>query len=379
MDDFDLNDYMESVHFNDIKLPPSVPIMPTRKEYLGIKKFMDSELDFMKATVLSKSMEDCILYSDMPLKEMAADPDFPKKYMYGMALMLKKGLHIHQIHDVNRPFPEMMLGLESWIPLYMTGQISPYYLPVSQSQVFCHFLKVSGAAALEGTAITGNQASGRYVLYRSHEDVKHYRTRAEQLLAKASPLMDIYQAEHANEYRKTQRLAFENNDCKMICSNLPIPFLSKELLEGILNRAQVNPKTRSEIMEFHKVASEKIPGILKEHKLTVVLPPLSAPSESGKDDSSIKLSLADSFLDEEIALTPEEHARGLAEIESLCSTYPNFSMELEPSPAFHNINILIAGDKLVIVSKEKSPTIHFVIHHKKMIRAFQNFIPPLYD
>ena len=56
---------------------------------------MESELDFLKATVLSKSKDDVTLYSDMPMTEMAKDPDFPKKWMYGMALMLKKGLHLN--------------------------------------------------------------------------------------------------------------------------------------------------------------------------------------------------------------------------------------------------------------------------------------------
>ena len=237
LDAFDLNDYLKAVHFDEIKLPPSLPQRTSRKEYYGIKEFMEGELDFVKATVLSKSTDDCIMYSDMPLEEMAADPEFPKKYMFGLAMMLKKGLHIHHIHDVNRPFPEMMIGLESWIPLYMTGQISPYYLPLSQSQVFLHFLKVSGAAALEGTAIAGDQASGRYVLFRSRSDVKHVRTRAEQLLAKASPLMDIYRKDDAQLFHAVQQTAFSENDCKMICSNLPVYAVPEDLLEKILDRA----------------------------------------------------------------------------------------------------------------------------------------------
>lgn len=51
---------------------------------------MQSELDFLKATVLSKSMEQVIMYSDMPMESMAKDADFPKKWMFGMAMMLKK-------------------------------------------------------------------------------------------------------------------------------------------------------------------------------------------------------------------------------------------------------------------------------------------------
>ena len=51
---------------------------------------MQSELDFLKATVLSKSNGSVTLYSDMPMTEMAKDKEFPKKWMYGMALMHKR-------------------------------------------------------------------------------------------------------------------------------------------------------------------------------------------------------------------------------------------------------------------------------------------------
>ena len=104
------------------------------------------------------------MYSDMPITEMAKDPDFPKKWMFGMALLLKKGLHLDQIHHLDRSFEEMMLGLESWIPMYMTGQISPYYLKSDPGNVFHHFLKVSGAAVLSGEAISGHHSEGRYYL-----------------------------------------------------------------------------------------------------------------------------------------------------------------------------------------------------------------------
>ena len=58
----------------------------------------------LKATVISKSTEPVIMESDMPMGEMAKDPEFPKKWMFGTAMMLKKGLHLNQIHDLNRSF-----------------------------------------------------------------------------------------------------------------------------------------------------------------------------------------------------------------------------------------------------------------------------------
>ena len=102
LDAFDLNEYIKAIHFDELKLPPAMPFhLPTSKSYFGIHDMMESELDFLKATVLSRSMESVIMYSDMPMSEMAKDPDFPKKWMFGMAMMLKKGLHLHQIHNLD--------------------------------------------------------------------------------------------------------------------------------------------------------------------------------------------------------------------------------------------------------------------------------------
>ena len=199
LDEFDLNEYINIIRFNELKVP-SVPFqLPSGKTYKGISEMMESELDFLKATVLSKSDEAVIMYSDMPMKEMAKNEDFAKKWMFGMAMMLKKGLHLYQIHNIDRSFDEMMLGLESWIPMYMTGQISPYYFKNAQNNIFLHFLKVSGAAALSGEAIAGYHADGKYYLTKSKREVEYYQKRADEMLSNAYPLMDIYRSERENE------------------------------------------------------------------------------------------------------------------------------------------------------------------------------------
>ena len=67
----------------------------------------------MKATVTSRSDADVTMYSDMPMAEMAKDLDFAKKWMFGMAMLLKKGLHINIVHNLDRSLDELILGLES--------------------------------------------------------------------------------------------------------------------------------------------------------------------------------------------------------------------------------------------------------------------------
>ena len=148
LNEFDLDQYIQALHFNEMKVP-SIPFYKSSsKTYYGIEEMKQGELAFFKSTVLSKSTEPVFMCSDMPMEDMAKDVDFDKKWMFAIAMTLKKGLHLNIIHNINRPFNEMMLGLESWIPIYMTGQISPYYLSNFQDSIYCHFNYVSGTVAL---------------------------------------------------------------------------------------------------------------------------------------------------------------------------------------------------------------------------------------
>jgi len=372
VDSFDLGEYLTSVRFDELKVPPAMPHLPTRKVYTGIDKMMESELDFMKTTVLSRSMDDVTLYSDMPMEEMAADPEFPKKYLFGLAMMLKKGLRINFIHDINRPFNEMMLGIENYIPMYMTGQISPYYLPSPNSGVFNHLLKVSGAAALEGNAVNGSHGEGRYVLYRSKEDVAHYRMRAESLLAKAKPLMDIFDASRRSGYSAVLGRILTNTDLRFICSSLPLYFLNRTSFEEVLADIDLPAEQANRLRRYYDRARSRMLTHIEEGSIRLILPDVS---KAGYDASPVRLSFADQFMDIDYKLPYDTFHRYRAELMQLAGQYPGFIFDPVPSPLFNNINITIAGDKMVIVSKEKSPTIHFVIYHSRMIRAFQDFIP----
>lgn len=374
MDSFNLDDFIQTIHFDDIKLHTLPFQFPASKSYFGINEMMEAELDFIKATVISKSMKDCILYSDMPLEEMANDPEFPKKWMFGRAMMLKKGLHLNIIHDVNRPFNEMMLGLESHIPMYMTGQISPYFLPVSQNSVFNHLLNVSGAAALEGNAIAGNQADGKYMLFKSKDDVSHYRRRAEELLQNAHLLMDIYRSDRKEEFFAHMKKLQKRGDFRVVHCSLPLYTVSEELLNDILAKNNVSADTAESIRTHRKNALYATNVLLSDNKMELVIP---EPSREQFEAAPLNLSLSELFLEKDVKYSFEQYSEHLELTRKFAESHPNLTLEFDSAPTFRNITYTIIANKLVIVSKNKSPAIHFVIHHKKMVQAFMNFIPPI--
>ena len=202
LDSFDLNEYIQAIRIDAPKEQPAPPSLPPARTVTGLRNMMQCELDFLRAATLSSSDERVLIYTDMPLTELAKDPNYPKLWMRAVAELLKKGVRVEMLHNVDRPFEELLLGLEVHIPMYMTGRITPYYLRESNSGPFRHLLEISGDAALAGEAISGHHGEGRYTLTYDRKELHYYHKRAAALMEKAAPLMDIFTQEREAEFRE---------------------------------------------------------------------------------------------------------------------------------------------------------------------------------
>ena len=377
LDNFNLDTYIKAIHFNEMKVP-FVPFYKSgSKNYYGIDEMKQGELDFFKATVLSKSNEPVFMCSDMPMEDMAEDVDFGKKWMFAIAMTLKRGLHLNIIHNLDRPFNEMMLGLESWIPIYMTGQVSPYYLTGVQNSVYCHFNYVSGTVALTGECIKGYHNKGKYHLTSNKTDIEYYRTKSECLLNKAKPFMDIYRVENRNDFD-----AFISSDASIkgnrrrILSSLPIHTISDELLLKILKRNKVNNENTKVIIDSVKKQRQTIQKILEDNILEDEIPKLS---KEDFENYPPFLSLSDTFYTNDICYNYEEYLEHLNDTKKYMSNHNNYKILENKINTFRNINITIHSGKWVMISKNTHPAIHFVIHHPKLRDAIENFIAPVVE
>ena len=377
LDKFDLNEYIKAIHFDEMKVPFVPFYKATSKTYYGIEEMKKGELDFFKATVLSKNSDLIFMCSDMPMEDMAQDIEFGKKWMYAIAMMLKKGLHLNIIHNLDRPFNEMMLGLESWLPIYMTGQVSPYFLKGLQDNVYCHFNYVSGVAALYGECINGYHNNGKYTLTTNKTDISYYKAKATFLLKKATPLMEIYKEDSKNAYT-----AFLSSSVKIkanrrrILSSLPIHTISDDLLLKILKHNNIPSEDIEKMQESVKVQKEILENITQNYIFEDEI------SELSKEDfqkAPLSLFLADSFYEKKVYYTYEEYLEHIDLTKKYENNNNNYKLSLNTNNTFKNIQILICEKNWVLISKANSPSIHFVIHHSKLRNAIENFIPPVVE
>lgn len=377
LDEFDLNEFIRSIHFDELKVP-SVPFqLPTSKNYYGIDEMCEGTLDFFKATVLSKSKEDLIANDDTPMADKANGTDFMKKYIFAVALTLKKGLHIHFIHNINRPFEEMMMGLEGWIPMYMTGQISPYYLKDVHNKLFGHFLYSSGAAALSGECIMDYHQNGKMYLTKNKTEMSYYRQRALDILSKASPLMDIYRIESKDAfYSFVERDIVTPGNRRSILSALPIHTLSEELLLQILNHNHIEEADKKRILDFAKKQRQLYENILSNRQIIDEIPVIS---ETEFNEQPMLLPLSEIFYEKDIVYTYAEYLEHMEQTITYSQNNSNYTVKQNSNYPFKNIQIRILEGKWVVISKNKTPAIHFVIHNPQLRNALENMVIPVYD
>ena len=373
LDSFNLDDYIKVIKFDKLKVP-SIPFYKAKsRHYYGLEEMKEGELNFFKATVLSKSKEDIFMCSDMPMEDMAEDTDFGKKWMFAIAMCLKKGHHLNIIHNVDRPFNEMMLGLESWIPIYMTGQISPYYLKDSRNNVYNHFNYVSGTVALTGECIKGYHNKGMYYLTTNKNEIRYYKEKSDLLLKKAKPLMEIYKENNIREYK-----LFLKKDENIICdrtrylSALPLFTITDELLIKILKRNKLSKTDIDKIIRYKNEELKYMNNIFKNNKVNDYIYVIK---ENEFKNDTLSLSLNNLFIDKKINYTYKEYMEHLKQTNEYTTKVNNYEINYVDNKTFKNITITFIKNHYVIISKSSNPTIHFVIEHPKLVEAIENFNP----
>lgn len=369
LDSFDLNQYMTMFHFEPPAIPENYDVSVLCRDYIGTEQMRQAELNFFRMTLLSGSTEPIFMHNEMSLSDMARDEEFNKNWMLSVAMCLKKGLHLDIIHDIDRPTEEMLLGLQAWIPLYMTGQISPYYLRTSPKGLYRVVQYLSGAAYLGGICISHDDAY--YALTNQKEQMQTAAVRRVNALKSAQPLMEIYNSETRELYDSFVKIETQGEGKRIaLYPSLPLYTLSEELLTAILDRNSVAVEEQAAILQSYHEALRRTERILEHSEVSVAVPDLSAETFSAQP---LCLSLTDSFFNSDFTYTWEEYRAHLALTEAFTQAHENYQLLPQKSAIFRNIRIKCKLHDWVMISKSNAPTTHFVLRHPKMIAAIENF------
>ena len=261
--------------------------------------------------------------------------------------------------------------------MYMTGQISPYYLKGIHNKVFGHFLFSSGAAALSGECIADYPQNGKMYLTNNKTELAYYRQRAEDLLSKASPLMDIYRSESKGRFSDFLRKDLETpGNRRSILSSLPVYTLSDALLVHILNHNDIEETYKDKIQRF--VAEQRclFKELLNRAYITDEIPVID---EAEFAKYPMYLSLSELFYEGNVVYTYEEYLEHMELTKAFSREHETYTLKQNSRYPFRNIQIHINEGNWVTISKSKAPAIHFVIHNPQLRTALENMLLSVYE
>ena len=371
LDAFNIETYMSDAHFPEAVQVREPEILSLPKYYYGFEEMKKGELDFFRTVASSGVNGTVYMCNSIPMEDLTVDVSYMREWMQSIAMMIRKGADIWMIHDVDRPSDEMLLGLMSWIPLYMTGKVTSFYLPGSSNRIYCHTDYVSDTAVLYGECIRGYHNEGKYCLTQSETDLIYYKKRVRRLFSKAKPLMKTYRTEDQDAF-----FCFEESEVLSggtrynVLSSLPIHTIPGDVLESMLENNSFGEKDKADVRSYLSRQKKMTKFILEKGTICDEIYVLSE-EKFGKEP--VYLPLSGMFSEKGLRYTYQEYLKHLAATEQFAKDYAGYDLRTDTVHTFRNIQIQINAGKWVIVSKNNAPSIHFVIKHPKMIRVFENF------
>ena len=374
LDAFNLETYMSEAHFPKAAPVRQPEVLSLPKFYYGFDEMKQGELDFFRTVASSGAGGTVYMCNSMPMEDLTVDAAYMRAWMQSIAMMILKGAEIQMIHDVERPPDEMLLGLMSWIPLYMTGKVTSLYLPDASNRIYCHTDYVSDTVALCGECIRGYHNEGKYFLTRDETDLAYYKKRVRRLFSKAKPLMKTYRAEDREAFYRFEdaEVSSGGTRCNLL-SSLPVYTLPEDVLETMLEHNAFGETEKAAVRSYLSRQRKMTETILESG---TICDAISVLSEEAFGKEPVYLSLSGMFSEKGLRYTYPDYLRHLAATHQFAAEHAGYDLRTDAVHTFRNIQIQINAGKWVVVCKNNAPSIHFVIKHPKMIRAFEDFCQP---
>lgn len=359
LDRFDQEGYLKAIRYGEWKVPTVPFSFPTTKRYYGTEEMKKGVLDFLKVTAFSKSEEPATLYNGIPLEESGED-DFRKKYQFGLAVLVKKGLRLRMIHDVGHPFSELMQSLSGYIPFYMSGQLTPYWL--ENGGAFCRSLQVSGAAAIAGECVADGVSHGMACLTKGREELSFYGMQAEDLLKKSRPLMEILRAEEREQFFAAAAAGTGAFRCRL--SGLPLYTASEALLRRMLESRGIPEEEGRAVLARAARQREQAEAFLKRGTALVEVPQLS---EEAFSESSVGIE----GLSKEAFYRFEEYREHLHETLEFIGLHENCGLKETEAPVFRSLDLWICPGEWAVIAKKGRETVSFLTRYPPLLRSLE--------
>ncbi|WP_418864434.1 helix-turn-helix domain-containing protein [Slackia exigua] len=367
LDEFSPADYTWRRILSSIALPAAPFRIPPQRDYLGERELREGELDFLMATLMARNAREMLIYSDFPIETSLADKSFMRRWVSGVALLLKRGIHLDMVHCLDRPLGELIAGLEAWVPFYMTGQISGHYLPEVAGQPFHHLLMASKAAVLTGSCVRGRHEFAKARLVRRKKDVAREVESAAAMLELAKPLVKAFDERHNRDFLTAIEEDLPRaSELLILVTSPPVFVMSDELLERILANSGVGEREGRLVLADVRRERALIESFLAHGSVRVNMATLSRTAFEERPVTLVSPSIR---CKKPLSYAYSDYTRHIAELCACQERFDSLSVASVSHAPYRNLHVVVCDDAWAAFIKGRSPVTHFLLCHPHLVQA----------
>lgn len=371
-------DKLDTLSPSGMQLPPVNSIAPAGilaeniSRYEGIDGLRRAVIRFLGSVALLDGRPGLKLYSDQNMEWMSGDPAFLQKWMMLMCTVLKNKNTIKIIHNIDRSLPEMLVAVEKWLPLYMTGLIEAYYCKKPGDGRFANtFFIAPDYAAVSSNLVIGTEDSGRYHYSTVRDDVSYAESQFDALLDISKTLVQVYNASSRAKYDfKISEMSKQEGITKKLLLSLPIASMPKALLKRILERNSVDSGEITQILEHHDI---RVRQFERELHSGGVVECAAMPDDERLFSGMVRLDMSELFSGRPLTYTTEEFSAHVSAVASMLDN-PNYSFVPLPESPFAQIQMILKRGVGAMAVKSYAPTAAFWFGHPLMVKAFEDYL-----
>ena len=364
---------------SDLKLPlfntiATPDIMADKSSYyLGSNGLRSAVKRFLCHIVEQPSPHELLLYSDQNMEWLSGNQEFTQIWTYLMIMVLKKKIKIKIIHNFNRNPEEMFEGITKWLPLYLSGLITPYYNKNKDESQFSHTMFINkNVGAITASFVKEMDSSAVYHYITEKGLIENHVAQYSKLIRKATQFLTVYNRNNKMEYLdQLSKIIAENGEMSLLSQSPSIMTMPKELLQIILERNRIPTDKRMEIIAYHKILSEGFLNTLTTNKVfELIYMPSSEDIAAGK----VEVGITSFFIDTPIYYTEEEFLLHKISIDKSLECHSDYYLiPLDRNP-FHNVRILSKKGTSIIINKIGSNAVAFAFNSAQIREAFEQYL-----
>lgn len=360
---------------NPMPIKQKAELMPLEKKAINIQYGAtgkrETVLEFLQTVMNTNKPQTLLLFSDEEISWLTENPAFTARWSSLLYSVILNGNKLKIIHTVNRNLDEMINSISQWLPLYMTGSISPYYYPRVRDGVFKRTLFIAPeTCALVSTSIGEDTTESANILFTDNKVISSFNKEFDNYLSLCRPLMKIYTGkEQSNSLELLLEFEQTAHNTVLLSDTLSLLTIPIEIIKQVLDRTNI--KNQNFIINLHKKRTQTFKNNLCEYTFTEIL---NLPKKKEIESGKIPISFFYLINKDLPYYTVDEYKKHLQNIITLLKEHSNYNVIINNTIEIKTFSLYLKENLGVIIAKLIDTPITFAISESNMVASFWDYI-----